>query len=174
MHSLPVAATLNMQMAVPEMIKSAVIQKQDTKSTEATDIDLGEVAKQYPLIPPGDYDVSFVKAHKMTILKSQRLITYWRITDLGSPYHGLVLIMGFPFPKKGKKWGPLSKMAECFRLAAGHNPDRFETAKLSTNIFKGKVFAAKVVTVARSLNQYQRSQESHYSVIDRLIAKKTE
>jgi hypothetical protein len=153
------------------MIKRAVIQKQDTKSTEAADIDLGEVAQPYPLIPPGEYDVTFVKAHKMGILRSQRLITYWRIIDLGSPYHDVVLIMGFPYPKKSrKKWGVLSKMAVCYRIATGRDPDRFDTGRLSTRVFKDKVFLAKVVTVTRSLNQDQRTEESHYSVIERLIA----
>ena len=155
------------------MIKKAFIHRQNAITAEDVDLDLGEVAQAYPLIPSGEYDVVFVKAHKMSIKKSQRLITYWQI--LHPDHLGKTLIMGFPYPKKGrKKWGALSKMAECYRIAAGRDPDRFDTGRLSTAVFKGKVFLAKVVTVTRSLNQYQRQENSHYSVIERLIAQKTD
>ena len=157
------------------MIKQAVIQKQDAKSIEATDIDLGEVAQPYPLIPPGEYDVGFVKAHEMPIFKGKRLITYWKIQDLSSDYHGTELILGFQFPQKGKKWGALSKMAQCYRIAVDRDPDRFDVGRLSTRVFKNKLFRAKVVTVtkgndSKGRKQAERSQENQYSVIDILLA----
>ena len=156
------------------MIKSVVIQQPEPTSIEAPDIDLGEVEQPYHLIPPGLYDVGFVKAHAMPIYTSKRLITYWRIQDLGSEHHGKTLIMGFQYPIKGKKWGPLSKMAQCYRLAAGRDPDRLDTGRLSTTVFKNKLFSAHVVTVTKGNDPkgrkpYKRSPENHYSVIDTLV-----
>ena len=156
------------------MIKKTVIHPQGSSTVDDVDLDLGEMASAYPLIPPGEYDVIFLhqkRPHKIEIGKDQRLITYWRIAEFPCEYRGLTLIMGFPCPKKGgKKWGALSKMAECYRIASGRDPDRYDTGKLSTRVFKNKVFLAKVVTVTRSLTQNQRSEGSHYSVIERLLA----
>ncbi|GJL57812.1 MAG: hypothetical protein NPIRA03_06690 [Nitrospirales bacterium] len=133
------------------------------------DIDLGEIEDPYPLIPEGIYDVAFLKAHRMRIGKAPRLLMYFQICDPGQ-YHGIVLIMGVNYPKNGKKkWGALSKMAECYRIAAGRNPDRFDVGRVSTSIFKGKVLAAKVSTVKRGRNQISRDESSHYSVIEKLV-----
>ncbi len=156
------------------MIKSAVIQKK-AKSIDAADIDLGQIAQPYPLIPSGEYDVVFVKAHQMDIFRGKRLITYWKIQDLSSEYHGTVLILGFPFPKKGKKWGALSKMAQCIKIATGRDPDRFDVGRISTSVFKHKLFRAQVVTVtkgndSKGRKQDERSPENHYSVIQTLLA----
>ena len=158
------------------MTKSAVIQKQAAKSLEVTDIDLGELAQPYSLIPPGEYVVVFAnKAHPMKFGKGMRLITYWLIQDLTSEYHGTELIMGLEYPKKGKKWGALSKMAQCYRIATGCDPDQFDTGRVSINVFKKKLFRAQVVTVtkgndSKGRKQDERSPENHYSVIQTLLA----
>ena len=157
------------------MIKSAVIQKQAAKSIEATDIDLGELAQPYPLIPPGEYDVVFVKAHPMKILGGTRLITYWKIQELCSDHNGKTLILSFQFPKQGRKWGALSKMAQCIKIATGRDPDRYDIGKLSTSVFKKKLFRAQVVTVTKGNDpkgrkQVERPPENHYSVIETLVA----
>ena len=157
------------------MIKKAVALKPDAFTSEDVDLDLGEIAKVYPLIPPGEYDVVFVKAHPMNILRGMRLITYWKIQDLPSEYHGTELIMGFQYPKNGRKWGTLSKMAQCYRIAVGRNPDRFDIGRLSTSVFKNKLFRAQVVTVAKGnapkdRKQVERSPENYYSVIEILLA----
>ncbi len=158
------------------MIKKAVIQSQDTSTADDVDLDFGELAQPYPLILPGEYVVAFVKAHEMNIFRGKRLITYWKIQDMSSEYHGVVLILGFQFPKKrGKKWSPLSKMAQCYRIAVGRDPDRFDVGRLSTRVFKNKLFCARVVTVtkgndSKGRKQVERSQENHYSVIDILLA----
>lgn len=47
--------------------------------------ELGELEEPYPLIPEGQYDIAFIKKHKMPMCNNWRLITYWRIMDLG-PY----------------------------------------------------------------------------------------
>jgi len=156
------------------LIKPAVVQKQDTFSSEDVDRYLGEVEQPYPFIPPGEYDVVFVKAHAMNMYKGRRLITYWRIQDLASEHLGKILIMGFQYPIKGKKWGPLSKMAQCYRLAAGRDPARLDTGRLSTTVFNKKLFGARVVTVTKGNDpkgrkQDERAPENHYSVIDTLV-----
>ena len=159
------------------MIKSAVIQKHASKSIDAADIDLGELALPYPLVPPGEYDVVLggKKPHFMNFLKGKRLITYWLIQDLTSEYHGTEMIMGFECPKKGKSWGALSKMAQCYRIATGHDPDRFDVGRVSTSVFKKKLFRAQVVTVTKGnapkgRKQVERSPRNYYSVIDTLVA----
>jgi hypothetical protein len=158
------------------MIKKAVIQKQDTSTADDVDLDLGELAQTYALIPPGEYDVVFAnKAHPMKFGKGMRLITYWLIQDLTSEYHGTELTLGFQYPKKGKKWGALSKFAQCYRIAVGRNPDRYDTGRLSLSVFKNTLFPAQVRTVTefndpQSRKRVKRSPENYYSVIDTLLA----
>ena len=160
------------------MIKRAVIQPQDTSTADDVDLDLGELAQPYALIPPGEYDVVFMnKAHYMTLFKGQRqrLITYWKIQDLGGEYHETELTLNFQCPEKGKKWGTLSKMAQCYRLAVSRDPDRFDVGRLSTSVFKKKLFRARVVTVTKgnapkNRKQVERSPENYYSVIENLLA----
>jgi len=156
-------------------IKKAVALKSDAFTPEDVDFDLGEVAQPYPLIPPGEYDVVFVKAHPMKILGGTRFITYWKIQELCSDHNGKTLILSFQFPKQGRKWGPLSKMAQCIKIATGRDPDRYDTGRVSTNVFKHKLFRAQVVTVTKGNDpkgrkQVERSKENHYSVIDTLLA----
>lgn len=160
------------------MTKSAVIQKQAAKSLEVTDIDLGELAQPYALIPPGEYDVVIFpakKPHDINIFESKRLLTYWKIQDLDSDYHGTQLTLSFQRPKKGKKWGALSKFAQCYRIAVGRNPDRYDTGRLSLSVFKNKLFRAQVGTVTefndpQSRKRVKRSPDNYYSVIKTLLA----
>jgi hypothetical protein len=139
------------------------------------DLDLGERPKAYPLITEGLYDVVFVSAHFMPIFTGKRLITKWKIIELGE-FHGTELILGFQCPKS-KKWGPLSKFAQCVRIAAGREPDRFDTGRLSTSIFRKNIFCAEVITVTRfndpiSRKLKDRPFSDHYSVIKTLVAVK--
>jgi hypothetical protein len=159
------------------MIKKAVIQPQDTSTADDVDLDLGELAQFYALIPPDAYDVMLMnkKPHFIYIFGSKRLVTYWLIQDLSSEYHGTELTLSFQCPKKGKKWGALSKFAQCYRIATGRNPDRFDTGRLSPNVFKHKLFRAQVVTVTgfndpQSRKWVERSPENYYSVIGTLLA----
>jgi len=162
------------------MVKKAYALKPVAVSlVEDVDFDLGVVAKPYALIPPGVYDVGFggKKPHSMRIFGGERLITYWLIQDLSSEYHGTELILGFEFPQEGKKWGTLSKMAQCIRIATGRDPYRYDTGRLSTRVFKHKLFSAQVRTVTEGNNpkgrkRQERSPESHYSVIETLLALK--
>ena len=162
------------------MIKKAVIQPQDASTADNVDVDLdldlGEVADSYPWIPPEVYDVVFMnKAHYVTLYKRQRLITYWKIQELNCEYFGTELILSFQCPQRGRKWGALSKMAQCYRIAVGRDPDRFDVGRLSLSVFKNKSFRAQVVTVAKgndskSRKQVERSPENCYSVIYTLLA----
>ena len=158
------------------MIKKAVIQSQELSTADDVDLDLGELAQPYSLIPSGEYDVVFAnKAHPMKFGKGMRLITYWKIQDLSSEYHGTELTMGLQYPKKGKKWGTLSKMAQCYRIAVSRDPDRFDVGRVSTSVFKHKLFRAQVGTVPKGnapkgRKQVERSPENWYSVIDILLA----
>lgn len=145
------------------------------EQTTVDDIDIGERPKSYPLIPEGTYDVVFVSAHYMSIFTGKRLITKWKIVELGE-FHETELILGFQCPK-GKRWGPLSKFASCVRIAAGRDIDRFDTGRLSTAIFRKKIFCAEVITVTRfndpiSRKMQERPIADHYSVIKNLVAVK--
>lgn len=155
--------------------QAGVVKEIVVEQTTVDDIDIGERPKSYPLIPEGTYDVMFVSAHYMSIFTGKRLITKWKIIEFGE-YQGIELILGFQCPKS-KRWGPLSKFASCVRIAAGRDPDRFDTGRLSTAIFRKRVFCAEVTTVTRyndlvSRKMRERSAADHYSVIKNLVALK--
>jgi len=74
--------------------------------------------------------------------------------------------------KQDGKWGASSKFYQAWVLAAGRRPDRFD--RMSTRVFRGKLFLAKVRTVEKTAKNVPRHPLLHYSIIDDLLERLTD
>jgi hypothetical protein len=120
-----------------------------------------------PRLPEGEYEVAFVGANKKRMFGSgERMFLWFRIVTLGEWYE-TELYMTCAVPVTGRDWGPSHKFMQAWMLASGHSPKRRD--RMSTTVFRNKLFRAKVRTVTRDARQKLRPPERQYSVIDELL-----
>jgi hypothetical protein len=99
-----------------------------------------------PLLPDGDYEVSFVRAEEAYIWGNRhKVFLQFRIVQPGD-YLGQVLFMAVTFPTNGR-FSLSSKYLQQWTLAAGRQPSRHD--RLSTKVFRNKVFLGHVRTVTK-------------------------
>ncbi|MCA9468998.1 MAG: hypothetical protein KC643_26640 [Nitrospira sp.] len=126
----------------------------------------------YPLIPPGDYEVAFVRAVKKQQWGGHKAFLWFQIITAGE-WHGTQLFL--PFNLKGEgKISTRSKYHQNWVVAAGKKPDRQEKKRMSTRVFEGKVFLARVATVTKDQKNIPLHPESRYSKIEGLLKRLTD
>lgn len=117
-------------------------------------------------IPEGLYHVSFLRAEKKTMWNTQKLLMSFVVEELGE-WHGVQLFLSCPIPPKNK-FSAGSKFLRLWTLANGAKPDRYD--RMSTNVFKQKIFVAKVETVTKDWKQQPIPEVAQYSKIDTLLS----
>lgn len=125
------------------------------------------------LIPAGEYEVVFKWAERKYLWGHEKIFLHFQIIGFGE-YQGEVLYMACNAPKKPKK-GKVAisnKYYQAWVLAAGRKPDRFD--RMSTKVFRGKVFLAKVRAVTTDARNLPRPLLLQYSVIDDLLKRLTD
>jgi hypothetical protein len=123
-----------------------------------------------PLVPEGTYEVVFVRAEKARIWDArQKVFLHFRIMDQGA-YLDRALFMIVTFPTHGRL-SLSSKYLREWSLAAGTRPTRRD--RLSTQVFRHKVFLARVRTVTKDHLRQERPRHAQYSVIDTLLEVRT-
>lgn len=135
--------------------------------TEEPDLEFSCEGKDHALVPPGDYEVTFAKAEKMKQWEGFKVFLWFRIQSFGE-WHGLHLFMPCNLQAVGKV-STRSKYYRNWVVAAGKKPDRFDRKRMTTRIFKGKVFLARVVTVKKDQKRLPLPPELHYSKIEGLL-----
>lgn len=125
-----------------------------------------------PLIPEGKYNVTFLGAEKKWLWGREKIFLWFQIIDFGES-QGEVLYMACNAPKKSKKGkvATSNKYYQAWVLAAGRKPDRFD--RMSTKIFREKVFLAKVRAVTTNAKNLPRPLLLQYSIIDDLLDRLT-
>lgn len=119
-----------------------------------------------PRIPEGDYELVFLKADKKYMFGSgERMFLWFEIVSPGD-WLGTKLYMTCTVAQKGK-WRPSHKYWLAWVLAAGKRPVRGD--RMSTKVFRKKVFRGKVRTVLKTAHQTLRNLEQQYSVVDQLL-----
>jgi hypothetical protein len=121
-------------------------------------------------IPPtiaeaDDYEVQFLKAEKHVMWNRTKLFLWFRVVSAGESF-GKELFMPCNIPQNGR-FGTSSKFLCMWVLAAGQKPTRRD--RMSTVVFRNKVFRAKVRTVKQTSKQVERNKDQQYSVIDTLL-----
>ena len=118
-----------------------------------------------PRIPDDEYLVEFVRHEERTQWKAKKLLLWFKIF-LGNKFQGVELFMSCQIPQK--KWGSGSKFIRAFALATGGLPKRFD--RVSTNVFRRKIFNVQVRTVTKDSAQKDIPAAAQYSIIDHLIS----
>lgn len=123
-----------------------------------------------PAIPNGDhYEVVFLRAEKSHLWGNQKLYLWFRMLTTGE-WVGESFYMVCNMPSNGK-FGPSSKFWLACVLAAGRQPKRGD--RISTAVFKNKVFRARMRKVLKTSKQIDRTPAQQYSVVDELLEVRT-
>lgn len=138
--------------------------------TPSPDLELSCTVDIPPLVPEGTYEAIFLRAEKARIWdKRQKIFLHFRIIQPGE-YFGRELFMVVTFPISGRL-SLSSKYLQQWTLAAGQAPTRRD--RLSTRVFRDKVFLAQVRTVVKDAQGHERPKSARYSVIDKLVEVRT-
>jgi hypothetical protein len=148
----------------------AMPHKQEAHSDQDLEFDCD--TQSYPLIPEGKYEVAFLRAEKKWLWGGQKVFLHFQIVESGE-FQGEELYMACNAPKKSKRGKvPTScKYYQAWVLAAGRRPDRYD--RMSTNVFRGKVFLAKVRTPPNNAKNVARLPLLQHSIIDDLLERLT-
>jgi hypothetical protein len=120
-----------------------------------------------PVIPEGEYEAAFVRADRKRMYGTgERLFLWFRLITPGQ-WFGIELYVVCTVAAKGK-WRPSHKFFQAWILAAGKSPCRND--RMSTKVFRGKVFRVRVRTVTKTAKRDTRTLAQQYSVIDEILA----
>ena len=117
-----------------------------------------------PLIPDGEYEVSFVRAERGW-MGQEKLYLWFTITTPGE-FLRTNLVMSCNVPPKGK-WRLSHKYYRTWVLAAGRRPVRRD--RISTAVLRNKIFRARIANVTTTSKNTRRTPAMQYSKIDELL-----
>jgi hypothetical protein len=119
-----------------------------------------------PAIPNGNhYELVFRHAETVQQWGQTKLFLWFQMQTPGE-WVGQWFYMACTVPPKGR-FGPSSKFWLTWVLAAQKRPNRAD--RLSTAIFKNKVFRARMRKVLKTSKQIDRTPAQQYSVVDELL-----
>jgi len=119
-----------------------------------------------PAIPNGDhYEVVFLRADKGHQWGTTKLYLWFQMQTPGE-WVGEYFYMACNVPPNGK-FGSASKFWLAWVLSAGRRPNRAD--RMSTAIFKNKVFRVRMRKVLKTAKQIDRTPAQQYSVVDELL-----
>ena len=119
-----------------------------------------------PLIPEGVYSVMYRSHERRKMFEREMLMLTFEVIEAGD-FHGTKLFMIANLPKNGR-WSVGSKFVQCWIVAQGKRPDRYD--RLNPSVFKRKAFLAKVATVKKNILGLPRHEAARYSKIQTLIS----
>jgi len=118
-----------------------------------------------PRLQPGEYEVAFLRAEKKWLWNGEKVFLWFQIITLGK-HPGEKLYMACNVAPKGK-WRASFKFYRAWVIAEVRKPDRCD--RMSTKVFKNKLFRVRVATVEKTSKGTKRIPELQYSVIDEII-----
>ncbi len=119
-----------------------------------------------PAIPDGvDYQLMFLRAELGSYRGRQKIYLRFRMITPGESL-GQEFYMACNVAPNGK-WTASYKYWQAWVFVAGRRPTR--ASRMSTAIFKNKVFRARMRTVRKTANQTDRTLAQQYSVVDELL-----
>jgi hypothetical protein len=133
--------------------------------TQERDISFPNNADIPAAIPDGVYEVSFVRAETKKMWRQDKIFLWFKVESPGE-WYGMQLYGACTVAKNGK-WTAATKFWQWWVLAAGHRPARPD--RLSTSVFRNKIFIAHIRKVVTTSKQHKRLPEQQYSVVDELV-----
>ena len=117
-------------------------------------------------IPDGDsYEVAYIRAEQTRQWGRAKVFLWFKMLTPGE-WHGQEFYMACNLAQKGR-WTASSKFWMAWVLAAGRRPTRGD--RMSTSIFKNKIFRVRVRRVIKTAKQLDRTPAQQYSVVDELL-----
>jgi hypothetical protein len=119
-----------------------------------------------PAIPDGeDYQLGFLRAEQSSYRGRLKVYLWFQMITEGE-WFGQKFYMCCNVIKKGK-WTAACKFWQAWVLATGQRPMRAD--RMSTSVFRNKVFRARMRTVRKTATQAERTPAQRYSVVDELL-----
>ena len=131
---------------------------------------LGHARALPPLVPDDVYVGVFERVERGRFERRERLFLWFAIATPG-PFLKQKIYIVCPCPEVGDTFGTGSKLVEAYEVAEGNLPKRKD--RISTGIFKNKLFQFRTRTVCKNKDGKERPQSDHYSVINKLIRVET-
>jgi hypothetical protein len=131
----------------------------------SADVSLALASAPPPLLPPGIYAAVFSRAKRVEAYKRQQLVLQFQI--LGAEGYPVADLQMFCNLRANGSVAPRGKFARTWELAAGRRLTRHD--RMTTNIFRERVFDVSVRTVERDQAQQPLTGERVYSVVDRVV-----
>jgi len=117
-------------------------------------------------IPNGDhYEMTIHRAEQGSYRGRRKAYLWFKMVTPGE-YVGQEFLMACNVPPNGK-WTASYKFWQAWVLAAGRRPTRAD--RMSTAVFRHKVFRVRMRTVRKTANQTDRTPAQQYSVVDELL-----
>ena len=137
-----------------------------SENTARGDISFPYINDIPPAITNGDhYHLGFVRAELTRQWGRPKVFLWFQMLTPGE-WYGQQFYMACNVPLKGK-WTASCKFWRAWVLAAGRRPNR--TDRMSTAIFRNKVYRARIRKVLKTANQTDRTPAQQYSVVDELL-----
>lgn len=151
-------------------VPKAVGAGEGSSTADDVDVEIECTINRPPLVPDGNYELAFVRVdQKKNLWGRMKLFLHFKILDHGEHF-GAVLFMAVNVPTNGN-FSISSKFLQQWVIAAGFHPSRRD--RLSTRVFRGKVFFGAVRTVTQFVHSSKKMKErdpaSFYSVVDHLL-----
>lgn len=119
-----------------------------------------------PAIPEGEhYEMGFLRAEQSSYRGRLKVYLWFQMTTEGE-WFGERFYMCCNVAQQGK-WTASYKFLQAWVLAKGSRPTR--TDRMSTGVFKNKIFRVRMRTVRKTANQTERTPAQQYSVVDELL-----
>ena len=131
---------------------------------------LGHARSLPPWVPDAEYCGVFMRVERGRFERRERLFLWFAIATPG-PYLKEELYLACLCPENGGAFGLGSKLVAAYAVAVGSLPKRKD--RISTTMFKSKIFRFRTRTVSKDKNGDPRPQSDHYSVIDKLVCVET-
>lgn len=119
-----------------------------------------------PATPDGDhYQLVFERAAKVSLWGREKIFLWFKMISPGE-WLGAQFFMACTVPPKCR-WTPSCKFWRVWVLAHGARPKRSD--RMSTAVFKNKVFRGRLRTVRTNAKQLALTPAQQYSVVDELL-----
>ena len=141
--------------------------QENENKEQDTDVSLEFDSELAPLLPSGEeYVVAFLRADKRWMFgKVLKIVMQFEIV-MPVQYLGTRLFMAANVPERNR-WTMGYKFLQAWMLATGRRPNRRD--RLSTKVFRGKYFRARVTVVGKTAKNASRATPTHYSIVEELI-----
>jgi hypothetical protein len=120
-----------------------------------------------PILPPGDYLVSFVRYNQSPFQGVPKLYVYFSVVDQGPNFEKILFkaYNNYVPPRTG------SSLYKDMLLLYGKRIRK--NTRLTLDLFKGRILLVRVRTVKRDFKQRLLPEYMHYSVIDSILSVET-